>query len=401
MLIHRRVTHSRIPISGISQSIENETVSPWASRRVSSSERMKYNWKDWRRVTPLLTTIVFASSLLALPITHAFSPSLRTFSRFHQHQQHRSSFASPTNLINHTVKQRHRVVLSSHSSDDVVSVSTTTTTVIAPETATTTDETLADQLVYQTAVQNTLAWVGAAVLFGGALGFLDGPTTASEFFAGYLVEQSLSVDNLFVFLLLFEYFGVPLAYQNRVLNWGIAGAVLMRATMIGLGAAALSQYRAILLVFAGILVYSSASFFLGDDDDDESAEDPSENSIVQFSKSLLPSTDTFDGDRFFTISDGVRKATPLFICMVAVEISDIVFAVDSIPAVFGVTEVCTTITYRNLPKFVISISHTVLLTFARTLWSSFHLTCSQSSVCAACILFSRKLQRTWHTWSRL
>ena len=189
---------------------------------------------------------------------------------------------------------------------------------------------------YRDAIQRTLGWVGAAIVFGGGLWSVFGNDTGEEFFAGYLVEQSLSVDNLFVFLLLFEYFKVPLPYQDRVLNWGIYGAVVMRAIMIGLGAAAIHNFHEILLVFAAILVYSSGKVLLGDDDEEE---DPSQNSIVKFSRSLINSTDYFDGDRFFTLADGVRKATPLFICMIAVEISDIVFAVDSIPAVFGVTEV--------------------------------------------------------------
>lgn len=181
--------------------------------------------------------------------------------------------------------------------------------------------------------------------FGGAVWTLAGPEAGEEFFAGYLVEQSLSVDNLFVFLLLFEYFKVPLTFQDRVLNWGIYGAIVMRAVMISAGAAALQSFHEILLVFAGILVYSSAKFFVGDgDDDDDDEDDPANNSIVQFAHSLFDSTEHFDGNRFFTITaDGLRKATPLFICMIAVEISDVVFAVDSIPAVFGVTEVSTSL----------------------------------------------------------
>jgi predicted tellurium resistance membrane protein TerC len=194
---------------------------------------------------------------------------------------------------------------------------------------------------YGDAVRRTLAWVGAAILFGSTLWATAGTTTGEEFFAGYLVEQSLSVDNLFVFLLLFEYFKVPLQYQDRVLNWGIYGAIIMRAIMIGLGAVALQQFHAILLVFAAILVYSSAKFFVGivGGDDEEDEDDPANNAIVQFSKTLVHTSDHYDGDRFFTVVEGVRKATPLFLCMVAVEISDVVFAVDSIPAVFGVTEV--------------------------------------------------------------
>ena len=198
------------------------------------------------------------------------------------------------------------------------------------------DEPLPDD-IYQQAIGRTLAWVGGAAVFASGLFALAGPQTAEEFCAGYLVEQSLSVDNLFVFLLLFDYFKVPLSYQDRVLNWGIYGAIVMRAVLIGVGAAALKQFHAILLVFAGILVYSSGKVLLGGEQEEE--EDMSENTIVQFSRKLIDSSDDYDGDRFFTVIEGVKKATPLFICMIAVEISDVVFAVDSIPAVFGVTEV--------------------------------------------------------------
>lgn len=206
------------------------------------------------------------------------------------------------------------------------------TTTAALDVTTSPDE----ETIYKSAITRTLGWVGAASLFGMFLLIAFGPELSAEFFAGYLVEQSLSVDNLFVFLLLFEYFKVPLEAQDRVLNWGIFGAIVMRAVMIGIGAAALQNFHEILLVFAGILVYSSAkALFPGEE---ENEEDPSENAIVKFSQSVMSSTQEFDGDRFFTMVDGVKKATPLFICMIAVEISDVVFAVDSIPAVFGVTE---------------------------------------------------------------
>jgi len=192
------------------------------------------------------------------------------------------------------------------------------------------------EAIYQEAIGRTILWVCLAAIFGAGLAVVVSPEISEEFFAGYLVEQSLSVDNLFVFLLLFEYFRVPLASQDRVLNWGIYGAIVMRAIMIGVGAAALERFHAILLVFAAILVYSSAKTLIPQGDDEEE-EDFSENTIVKFSRGLIDSTDTFDGSNFFTIVDGVKKATPLFICMIALEISDVVFAVDSIPAVFGVT----------------------------------------------------------------
>jgi TerC family integral membrane protein len=195
--------------------------------------------------------------------------------------------------------------------------------------------------VYRQAIQRTLTWVASACAFGGILWATAGTTTGEEFFAGYLVEQSLSVDNLFVFLLLFDYFGVPLANQDRVLNWGIYGAiVLMRAIMSGLGAVALQNFHAILLVFAGILVYSSAKvLFKGESEEEQ--EDLSDNTMVKFSHKFIESTDKYDGNKFFTVVDGIRKAMPLFICMIAVEVSDVVFAINSIPAVFGVTGVST------------------------------------------------------------
>jgi len=190
--------------------------------------------------------------------------------------------------------------------------------------------------IYKTAIRRTLWWVGAAIAYGFLLIFVVGPETSSEFYAGYILEQSLSIDNLLVFLLLFEYFKIPLEYQNRVLNWGIIGSIVMRATMIGFGSVALQNFREVLLVFAGILLYSSAKVIAGDDGDDE--DDLSENSIVKFANNIMSSTDQFDGDRFFTEIDGVRMATPMLLCMITVEVSDVVFAVDSIPAIFGVTE---------------------------------------------------------------
>jgi len=190
--------------------------------------------------------------------------------------------------------------------------------------------------VYKTAIRRTLYWVGAAIGYGFLLIFFAGPEVSGEFYAGYLLEQSLSIDNLLVFLLLFEYFKVPLEYQNRVLNWGIIGSIIMRATMIGVGAVALREVREVLLIFASILLFSSYKVIVGEEDEEDG--DLSENAIVKFANNLFSSTDQFDGDKFFTEIDGIRKATPMLLCMIAVEISDVVFAVDSIPAIFGVTE---------------------------------------------------------------
>jgi TerC family integral membrane protein len=144
----------------------------------------------------------------------------------------------------------------------------------------------------------------------------------------------LSVDNLFAFVLIFNYFKVPFEYQSRVLTYGIAVAVVFRAVMIGLGIASLQRFEGLNLIFAAILVFSSFKLVTGDDDDEE---DLSDNFIVNLCRKLIPVTSSYDGNKFLTTVDGVRKATPLLLTLLVVELSDIAFAVDSIPAIFGVT----------------------------------------------------------------
>ncbi|KAL4438500.1 hypothetical protein ABPG77_000148 [Micractinium sp. CCAP 211/92] len=184
--------------------------------------------------------------------------------------------------------------------------------------------------------ESAAATVIAALIFGaGVWGFM-GPEKGAEYFAGYLLEQSLSVDNLFVFILVFNYFKTPVEYQNKVLTYGIATAAILRLVLIVAGVDIVERFEPVMLLFAGILILSSAKLlFSGDDDDEE--EDLSSNKIVQFCKSLMSFSDTYDGDNFFTVKDGVRMATPLLLVLLVVELSDVVFAVDSIPAVFGVT----------------------------------------------------------------
>jgi TerC family integral membrane protein len=152
---------------------------------------------------------------------------------------------------------------------------------------------------YKQAMVNTALSVSAAVAFGAGIGVMEGSTKALEFFAGYVVEQSLSVDNIFVFLLLFEYFKVPLPYQDRVLKWGIIGAVVMRGAFIAVGKAALEQFEPVLLVFAGILLVSA--FKLLTEGDEQADEDLADNQIVALSRKLLQATDEYDGDNFFTM----------------------------------------------------------------------------------------------------
>jgi predicted tellurium resistance membrane protein TerC len=294
-------------------------------------ERRKNRACTRTSTAPLRVTLQYVTALILMQLTMGFSPHV--MNRF---VLKRSSPTSGKVLYggNQPLRTSSTVQFMSPTEEFVDAQTTNSSDGFPPPFSVTLEK---DDYSYKEAVLRTLGWVSLAGIFGCVLWAVGGSTVGEEFFAGYLVEQSLSVDNLFVFLLLFEYFKVPVKLQDRVLNWGIYGAIIMRAVMIGLGAAALQQFHAILLVFASILIYSSAKFFIGGEEGEE--EDPSQNTIVKFSRSLIPSTDEFHGKKFFTIEDGLKKATPLFICMIAVEISDVVFAVDSIPAVFGVTEV--------------------------------------------------------------
>lgn len=191
---------------------------------------------------------------------------------------------------------------------------------------------------YRDAFVKTGLSVGSALLFGLGVWAWKGPDSGLEYYAGYLVEQSLSVDNLFVFVVLFEYFKVPTDYQGRVLSWGIFGAMAMRALMVFAGVEAIENFRVVLLAFAAILVFTSVKL-LAEDDSEEGQEDLAENSIVKFARSLITTTDDYDGPNFFTDVEGKgRVATPLLLVLICVELSDVVFAVDSVPAVFGVTK---------------------------------------------------------------
>ena len=186
----------------------------------------------------------------------------------------------------------------------------------------------------------SLVWVALAAVFAGTLWQLDGHQTAIEFATGYVVELALSVDNLFVFLLLFGYFAVPDQLQHRVLFWGIIGALVMRAAMIGAGAVLLERFHWIIYVFGAFLVFTGVKMLLQRGDDEM---EPEKNPVLRLVRHLVPVCDDFVGDRFFTKAawgeHGVVRtvATPLFVVLVLVETTDLVFAVDSIPAVFGVT----------------------------------------------------------------
>jgi tellurite resistance protein TerC len=183
-----------------------------------------------------------------------------------------------------------------------------------------------------------LRWSGGVVvislLFGAFLWWQASEATALEYFAGYLIELSLSVDNLFVFLLVFQYFAVPAELQPRVLKWGIFGAILMRGVMIGLGAVLLQQFTWITWVFGGILIITAVKMARSG----EERIEPEKNPLVRLARRLIPVTPAYENSHFFvrSLTQG-WMATPLFLVLLVVEWSDVVFAVDSIPAVFAVT----------------------------------------------------------------
>lgn len=180
----------------------------------------------------------------------------------------------------------------------------------------------------------TAFWVTLSCLFCGAVYYYFGKEAAVTYFTAYLVEQSLSVDNLFVFLLIFSAFKIPSELQHRVLFWGIVGALAMRAVCILAGVAALQRFHWLMYVFGAILIYGGIKTALKKDDEED---DPSKGAIAKLVRRFMPVTDKLDGDRFFTRLDGKLAATPLFLALVTVEVSDVIFAVDSIPAVLAIS----------------------------------------------------------------
>jgi tellurite resistance protein TerC len=179
----------------------------------------------------------------------------------------------------------------------------------------------------------TIVWITMAMLFNAGVWYYSGFDKALEFFTGYLIEKSLSVDNVFVFALLFSYFAVPLKYQHKVLFWGVIGALIMRAAMILAGAALITRFAWIIYIFGAFLILTGIKMILKREEEIH----PERNPVVRLFKKIMPVTSDYRGQRFFVIENGVRMATPLFVVLLLVEISDVIFAVDSIPAIFAVT----------------------------------------------------------------
>jgi tellurite resistance protein TerC len=164
-------------------------------------------------------------------------------------------------------------------------------------------------------------------------GDLAAKQVALEFLTGFIIEKALAIDNIFVFIVIFSYFSIPLKYQHRVLFFGVLGALFFRAIFIALGAALL-QYHWVVMLAGTFLILTGAKILLAP----EKAPDPGANPVVRLVKRIIPLTDKFDGHNFFTRENGLLKATPLFLALVLIEVSDIVFAIDSVPAIFAITK---------------------------------------------------------------
>jgi TerC family integral membrane protein len=187
---------------------------------------------------------------------------------------------------------------------------------------------------FREAVAQSVFYVGVAIAFGVVFGTFAGWDYGAEYFAGWVVEKSLSVDNLFVFVIIMTTFAVPAEHQHKVLTFGIIAALVLRAIFIVLGAALLAAFSFMFLVF-GLMLIATAVQLFRHRDQDPSVED---NSLVRFARRHLPFTEEYDGGRLFTRRGAQRVATPLFLVVLTIGSTDILFALDSIPAVFGVTE---------------------------------------------------------------
>ena len=189
------------------------------------------------------------------------------------------------------------------------------------------------EIRFREALTWTLVWVSLALAFNAGIYYFMGSDKALEFFTGYLIEESLSVDNLFVFIMIFSYFHVTKAHQPKILKWGILGALAMRAVFILVGIGLIERFHWMVYIFGGLLVFTGIKMAFGKGEEIE----PEKNMLVRLVRRFVPLTARVRGDRFFVREKGVITATPLFLTLLVVESSDVIFAVDSIPAVLAVT----------------------------------------------------------------
>ena len=191
----------------------------------------------------------------------------------------------------------------------------------------------AHAITYREATTWSVVWVTLEMIFAGLVFWYQGTERGLEFVTGYLIELSLSVDNLFVFLLIFSYFKVPAKYQHRVLFWGVMGALVMRLTMIFVGAVLINRFHWVIYIFGAFLVYTGIKMFRQEELDIQ----PEDNPVVRLVTSIVPITRHYEGENFFTRVNGKLTGTLLLLVLVIVEVTDLVFAVDSIPAIFAIT----------------------------------------------------------------
>jgi tellurite resistance protein TerC len=194
------------------------------------------------------------------------------------------------------------------------------------------------------AITWSLVWISLSLLFNAGIYFFwdrlvpnssySNSEAALAFLTGYLIEKSLSVDNIFVFILIFSYFRVPAAYQHRVLFWGILGALLMRGILIAVGVALLNEFHWLIYVFGAFLIFTGIRMALQQNEEVQ----PEQNPVFKLFRRVMPITESFEGDKFFIRRDGTLMATLLFLTLLIVESTDLVFAIDSIPAIFAVTQ---------------------------------------------------------------
>lgn len=176
------------------------------------------------------------------------------------------------------------------------------------------------------------AWISMALIFNLGIYYFYGQEKALDFLASYLIEESLSIDNLFVFILIFNYFQTPKEYQHKVLFWGILGAIVMRAIFIFVGITLVNKFHWILYIFGIFLIYTAIKMIMP-----QEKQITSDNLIIKWLKKWIPVSQQYDKDKFFTQINNIWHATPLFIVLITVEMTDLIFAIDSIPAVMAIT----------------------------------------------------------------
>jgi tellurite resistance protein TerC len=187
---------------------------------------------------------------------------------------------------------------------------------------------------FREAMTWTVVWIVLALIFNGLLYYWRGRDQALEFFTGYLVEKALSVDNIFVFIMIFSYFQIPKEYQHKVLFWGILGALVMRAIFIFAGVALIEKFHFTIYIFGALLIYTGYKMF----SHKNMKLEPEKSPLIRMVRKIMPVTDQLHGDRFFVKISKKQHITPLFLVLILVETTDLIFAVDSIPAILAITQ---------------------------------------------------------------